>query len=122
MTKCHFIQDGKPPKENRDCKACPILVKNVAVVYDMQGKIADKLDKLQVSLNGTEDNPGWMTRTRILEERVAVLEERITNVKEGIIFRFENVEKSVSAMTEALDEMKHDLKVLLEAIPIKLEK
>jgi hypothetical protein len=115
--KDHFIKNGKPPKENRDCNTCPGLIKNVGTVYDMQGKMMTMMEELRASLNGTPESPGWMTRTRLLEERVAVLEERITNVKEGIIFRFENVERNITDMTKAVDDMRADMKKFLDGLP-----
>jgi len=115
--KDRFIADGKPPKANRNCDTCPILVKNIGVVFDMQGKLMAKLEEISTSLNGTPEGPGWMTRTRMLEERVAVLEERITNVKEGIIFRFENVERNITDMTKAVDDMRADMKKFLDGLP-----
>jgi hypothetical protein len=91
------------------------LSTKILTLAELSRANSEKIAAFLLSLNGTVDSPGWMTRTRLLEERVAVLEERITNIKEGIIFRFEKVELMIDTISKNIEVMHTDIGKILKA-------
>jgi hypothetical protein len=80
------------------CSKCPILIKEVGVVKDMQQKMSAKINDIYNSLNGSLNVAGWLSRIESLEKTVTLFDTRLTILEEKINPILERIEGKIDKL------------------------
>jgi hypothetical protein len=81
-----FLQDEKPMRfdnydPSKDCKACPILSKNIGVLTVAVQKLEKTAQKNTEALNGFVDKRGALGRIENLEHAVDILNREVADIR-----------------------------------------